>query len=93
MGADTGAQKRATTVTPRVDEDDVAAEAGAKRRSEAVKRNLDAARRTPPATHRAGAGNDAAGGALTAKAVMDMDEDEFAKLSDKDLARLRGDTL
>ena len=93
MGADTGAQKRATTVTPRVGEDDVAAEAGAKRRSEAVRRNLDAARRTPPATHRAGAGNDAAGGALTAKAVMAMSEDDFAKLSEKDLSKLRGDTL
>ena len=93
MGADTGAQKRATTVTPRVDEQDVADQTAAKRRSEAVKRNLDAAQRTPPATHRVGAGNDAAGGALTAKAVMDMDEDEFAKLSDKDLARLRGDVV
>lgn len=89
MGADTAEQKRATTVTPRVDESEIAA----KRRSEAVKRNLDAAGRTPPATHRTGAGNDTAGGALTAKAVMDMDEDEFAKLSEKDLARLRGDTL
>ena len=89
MGADTAEQKRATTVTPRVDESEIAA----KRRSEAVKRNLDAAGRTPPATHRTGAGNDTAGGALTAKAVMDMDEDEFAKLSEKDLARLRGDVL
>ena len=73
----------------RVDESEIAA----KRRGEAVKRNLDAAGRTPPATHRTGAGNDTAGGALTAKAVMAMDEDEFAKLSEKDLARLRGDTL
>lgn len=89
MGADTAEQKRATTVTPRVDEGEIAA----KRRGEAVKRNLDAAGRTPPATHRTGAGNDTAGGALTAKAVMDMDEDEFAKLSEKDLARLRGDIL
>ena len=89
MGADTAEQKRATTVTPRVDESEIAA----KRRSEAVKRNLDAAGRTPPATHRTGAGNDTAGGALTAKAVMAMDEDEFAKLSEKDLARLRGDVL
>lgn len=89
MGADTSAQKRATTATPRVNEDDVAA----RRKGEAVKRNLDAARRTPPATHRVGAGNDAAGGALTAKAVMAMSEEEFAKLSEKDLARLRGDEL
>lgn len=89
MGAETTAQKRATTATPRVDENDVAS----RRRGEAVRRNLDAARRTPPATHRISANNDAAGGALTAKAVMNMSEDDFEKLSDKDLARLRGDVL
>ncbi len=89
MGAETTAQKRATTATPRVDENDVAS----RRRGEAVRRNLDAARRTPPATHRISANNDAAGGALTAKAVMKMSEDDFEKLSDKDLARLRGDVL
>ena len=88
-GAETTAQKRATTATPRVDENDVAS----RRRGEAVRRNLDAARRTPPATHRISANNDAAGGALTAKAVMNMSEDDFEKLSDKDLARLRGDVL
>ena len=93
MGADTSAQKRATTVTPRVDETDVAGDLAAKRRSDAVRRNVDAAQRTPPATQRAGTGNDSAGGALTAKAVMAMDEADFAKLSDKDLSRLRGDTL
>ena len=59
MGAETTAQKRATTATPRVDENDVAS----RRRGEAVRRNLDAARRTPPATHRISANNDAAGGA------------------------------
>lgn len=89
MGAETTAQKRATTATPRVDENDVAS----RRRGEAVRRNLDAARRTPPATHRISSNNDAAGGALTAKAVMSMSEDDFEKLSDKDLARLRGDVL
>lgn len=89
MGVDTAAQKRAVTATPRVNEDNVAS----RRRGDAVKRNIDAARRTPPATHRVGAGNDAAGGALTAKAVLQMSEDEFAKLNEKDLARLRGDAL
>lgn len=89
LGADTSAQKRATTTTPRVSEEDVAAQ----RRGEAVKRNLDAARRQPPATHRAGAGNDVAGGALTAKAVIEMSEEDFNKLSEKDLAKLRGDEL
>lgn len=87
LGAATGSQKSATTVTPRVNEDEVAAE----RRGEAVSRNLDAARRTPPSTARTSIPN--AGGALTAKAVLAMSEKEFEKLSDKDLSRLRGDTL
>ena len=89
MGAETAGQKRATTVQPRVDEKDVAGQ----RRAEAVKRNLEVAGKQPPATHKAGAGNDVAGGALTAKAVMDMSDAEFDKLSPKDLAKLRGDTL
>lgn len=93
MGAETSGQKRATTTTPRVDESEVANDLAAERRGEAVKRNLDASKRTPPATHRTAAGNDAAGGALTAKAVMQMSEADFEKLDEKDLARLRGDTL
>lgn len=88
LGVDDGAQRRATSVTPRVDES-----AAAKRRSEAVKRNIDASKRTPPATHRAGSGNDTAGGALTAETVKNMSEEEFAKLTEKDLSKLRGDTL
>ena len=89
LGATTAGQRRVTTVTPRVDEGDVAG----RRRSEAVRRNLDAARRTPPATHRTGAGSGTAGGALTPQTVMRMSEEEFDKLSDRDLARLRGDEL
>ena len=89
LGAQTSAQKRATTVTPRVDEDDVADA----RRKDAVKRNLDVAGRQPPSTHRSGAGNTASGGALTAKAIMAMSEAEFEKLSEKDLSKLRGDTF
>ena len=89
LGAETAAQKRATSVQPRVNEDDVA---GA-RRKDAVRRNIDASNRQPPATHRAGAGNNASGGALTAKAIMEMSEAEFEKLSEKDLSKLRGDTF
>lgn len=89
MGAETAAQERATTATPRVNEAEVAAQ----RKREAVKRNLDTAGKTPPPTHEAGAGNDAAGGALTAKQVMEMSDEDFAKLSDKDLAKLRGDVM
>ena len=88
MGADTAAQKRATTTTPRVNESEVAG----RRRSEAVRRNLDVAGRTPPASHRVTAG-DANGGKLTAKSVMEMSDEEFAKLDERQLARLRGDEL
>lgn len=88
MGADTSAQKRATTATPRVDESEVAAQ----RRGEAVKRNIDAAKRTPPASHRVSAGN-GDGGKLTAQAVLSMSDADFAKLKDEDLARLRGDVM
>jgi len=87
LGADTAAQGRATTATPRVNEDQVAQE----RSTQARRRNLDAARRQPAPTHKAGAGNDAAGGALTTDVVMRMSEAEFDKLSERDLARLRGD--
>lgn len=87
LGSDGSAQERATTVTPRVNEDEVAG----KRRGEAVRRNLDAQRRTPPPTHRVTAAN--TGGALTAKAVIDMSEEEFEKLSEKELSKLRGDTM
>lgn len=87
LGTDGRAQERATTVTPRVDENEVAG----KRRSESVKRNLDASRRAPPPTHRVTTAN--SGGALTAKAVIDMSEEEFEKLTDKELSKLRGDTM
>lgn len=89
MRPETTAQRDATTVTPRVDEKQVADE----RKGEAVKRNLDAAKRTPPATHRVGAGNDDAGGALTAKTVIAMDEADFEKLGSKDLDKLMGNTF
>lgn len=89
MGAETAAQKRVTTVQPRVDESQVAEQ----RRQEAVSRNLETARKQPPATHKAGQGNDSAGGALTAQRVMTMSEDEFAQLDEKTLSKLRGDSL
>lgn len=87
MGATTSAQKRATTTTPRVSEDDVAS----RRRADAVKRNVDVAGRTPPASHRVTAGD--SGGKLTAEVVMGMSDEDFAKLKEEDLARLRGDIL
>jgi hypothetical protein len=37
--------------------------------------------------------SDKAGGALTAKDVMKLSQDDFGKLSDEMLARMRGDEL
>lgn len=92
LGAKTAKQESATTATPRVDEKDAAAaaEAEAARKVDAVKRNLDAARRAPPG-HQSGQSSAALGGALTAKSVMSLSDEEYAKLGDKELARLRGD--
>jgi hypothetical protein len=87
--AETAAQEKATTVAPRVTEDDLAKQ----RKVEAVKNTADAARRTPPATARIGQDSDKLGGGLNAKDVMNLSQDEFAKLSDEALSRMRGDTL
>jgi hypothetical protein len=89
LGAKGAKQEAATTVTPRVGERQVDAAAAAARKTDAVKRNVDAARRQPPG-HQAGQSGAALGGALTAKSVMSLSDEEFAKLSDKDLARLDG---
>jgi hypothetical protein len=88
LGAKGAKQETATTVTPRVDESQVES-AAAERKAGAVKRNIDASRRQPPG-HQAGQSGAALGGALTAKSVMSLSDEEFAKLSDKDLARLDG---
>lgn len=95
MGVRGGEQERATTVAPRVNEKAVAdakaaKDAGAERRSEAVKRNIATASRVPPATHRAGAGNDDKGGQLTVKRMNEMTEKEFEALGDKELNKALG---
>lgn len=86
----TAAQEHATSVTPRVSEADVAAE----RKAAAVKRNIDAQKRTPPAQ---GSGNGTSGGqlggGLTGAQLKAMSDEDFDKLSDRDLAKIRGDEL
>lgn len=84
---DNPAQERATTVTPRVDQKDVAAE----RKKAAVAKAVDAANKTPANFAKAGLDSDKAGGSLTAKDVMKMSQEDFRKLPDDVLARMRGD--
>lgn len=80
-------QTQATDVTPRVSEKDVAAE----RRKLASGKAADANRRTPPSARDIGLDSDKAGGGLTPKDVMSMSQDDFDKLTDEQLAKLRGD--
>lgn len=82
------AQEDATEVKPRVTEKDIAAE----RRKQAVGKTTDAVRRQPPDTSVTGMDSDKAG-RLTPKDILDMTQDDFAKLTDKELAKLRGDEL
>lgn len=84
----TAKERTATEVTPRVDKDKIAAD----RTAEAKKRNAEAAGKQPPSTARVGMDSDKlGGGALSAADVMKMSQDEFAKLDEKTLAKLRGD--
>lgn len=80
-------QTQATDVTPRVSEKDVAAE----RRKLAAGKAADANRRTPPSARDIGLDSDKAGGGLTPKDVMSMSQEDFDKLTDEQLAKLRGD--
>lgn len=83
-------ERTATEVTPRVDKDDVAG----KRKAEAVARNAAAANKQPPTTAKVGVDSDKlGGGALKPEDVMNMTQDEFAKLDEKTLAKLRGDEV
>lgn len=89
VGKSTKKQEAALDTTPRVNEKDVAAE----RKKEAVKKTLDAVGKTPPSTTKVGMDSDKAGGALTAKDVMKLSQEDFSKLPDDVLARMRGDEV
>lgn len=89
LGTSTKKQEAAIDTTPRVADKDVAAE----RKKDAVKKTLDAVGKTPPSTTKVGMDSDKAGGSLTAKDVMKLSQDDFKKLPDDVLARMRGDEL
>lgn len=91
MGAPTTTkEKTAVEVTPRVDKDKIAAD----RAAEAKKRNAEVAGKQPPTTAKVGVDSDKlGGGTLKPEDVMAMSQDEFAKLDEKTLAKLRGDEV
>lgn len=83
-------QEIATSTKPNVSDKDVAAE----RKKSAVGKTLDAATKTPPSLTKVGQDSDRMGGGkLDSKAVMQMSQKAFAKLSDETLAEMRGDNF
>lgn len=86
MGTASRRQKDAVEVTPRPN-------LAAERKGAAVGKTIAAARRTPPSTGDMGVDSDRMGGGITAKEVMRMSQEDFNKLDEKTLARMRGDTL
>lgn len=93
LGAGNTRQERAVDTEVRVDKDAVAKAAAEERRLAQIKKNADAAAKQPPNSDKVGQDHDKMGGKLDHKKVMSMKYEEFAKLSDADLAELRGDTV
>lgn len=89
VDVDTTQQERATEVTPRVTAEQLAAQ----RKKDAVAKTAAAAKRTPPNTGKVGQDSDSAGGSLRAEDVVKMSQDDFNRLDEKELKRLRGDDI
>lgn len=68
-------------------------ESGLRRTADQIDKNLKAAKAQPPATTEVGADHDATGGVLSAQSIGDMSWDEFIKVPDSELAKLRGDFI
>lgn len=100
LGTETNKQEKATSVTPRVNEDDPEVQAERRRaakeeerRKAQVAKNVDVAGKQPADLSKTGMDSDKAGGAIDARSVMKMSYEDFGKLNEADLARLRGDTF
>lgn len=97
LGSETKKQNEATDVKPRVDKEEAEAaakkaeEVEAARKKKQVEKNVDTTKKQPPDTSKVGADHDKAGGGITAKDVMRMSQDDFNKLSEEDLSKMRGD--
>ena len=63
------------------------------RQKDAITKKLAAARAQAPDMGDTGLDSDKVGGALDASAIMKMSQDAFAKLSEQELSKSRGDTL
>ncbi|MBS0453970.1 MAG: hypothetical protein JSS14_21930 [Proteobacteria bacterium] len=93
LGAATKKQERAVDTDVKVDKADVAKAKEEERKKEAVKRNLEVQGKQPPDLSKTGMDSDKAGGSLTAKDAVKLNHEEFSKLDEKVLARMRGDVI
>lgn len=93
MGVKTAKQATAVKTDVRVAADDVAKAKAEDRAAAQREKNAKVAASQPPNTKGVGADHDKLGGVVTAEAAIKMSQDEFAKLSEADKARLRGDEL
>lgn len=87
LGQEDRSQEKATDIAPRVSKEDVAAA----RKKQAVSKNATAASKTPANFSKVGIDSDKAGGSLSPQDVMKMSQEDFKKLPDDVLARMRGD--
>lgn len=93
MPAATTKQETAVETEARVDKEDVAAQLKKDRKATAVSKAADAIDKTPPSTTKVGLDSDKTGGPLSAKDVMKMSQEDFKKLDEATLAKMRGDEL
>lgn len=93
LGTRTTRQETAVVADVKVDKADLAKATAEERRLAQLKKNVDAATKQPASTAKVGLDSDKIGGTLSSKEVMKMNQDQFAKLSETDLARIRGDEL
>lgn len=90
----TAKEKAAVDTKPKVDAEDLKAAKAAERKETALRAAAEAAGKTPAALSKAGADSDKlGGGVIRAADVMKMSQDEFAKLDENLLAKMRGDAL
>lgn len=86
-------QEEAVERKPRVSSEELAEAKRAERKEEATRRAVATTGKQPPSLNKVGADHDKAGGTLKGADIMKMTQEEFAKLDEKTLSRLRGDVI
>ena len=93
LGAATAKQERAVDTDVKVAAADVAKAAADARKKEAVARNVAIAGKLPADLSKVGLDSDKAGGSLTARDAVKLSHEDFGKLDEKTLAKMRGDVV